>query len=95
MIDVELTEIPSLEGSLSPIGSFSASIATIGGVSGTVSREINHDEYTGSYELIPRTYSQILNTADKIMRKNIDVNEIPYAEVSNPSGGTTVTIAFL
>lgn len=81
----ELTKIPSLEGSLSPIGGFS----------GSVSREINHEEYSGDYEIIPRTYSQHLNTADKIMRKDVDIDKIPYAEVSNPSGGTTVIIAFL
>lgn len=95
MGQVELIEIPSLEASLTPVGSFNVSLASIGGISGSVSREISHEEYTGIYEVVPRVEAQVLNTADKLMRKDISIDEIPYAEVSNSSGGMTATIAFL
>lgn len=53
-----------------------------------------HDYYRGIYVVTPRAYSQtVLETADKIMRDDVTVLEIPYYEVSNLSGGYTVNIA--
>lgn len=51
------------------------------------------DYYTGATTVIPSVVEQILETADKLMRDNITVEEIPYSQVSNPAGGWTVTIA--
>ena len=49
--------------------------------------------YDGEYEITPMPYtSQILPTANLVMRNNINVQEIPYFEVSNLSGGITATI---
>lgn len=49
--------------------------------------------YDGDYEITPMPYtSQILPTANLIMRDNINIQEIPYYEVSNLSGGITATI---
>lgn len=48
--------------------------------------------YEGSYEVEPLTREQILSTANKVMTQDIRIREISYQEVSNESGGYTVTI---
>lgn len=49
--------------------------------------------YNGPYEVTPMPYSsQILPTTNLAMSTDIKVNEIPYSEVSNLSGGLTATI---
>ena len=50
------------------------------------------ERYEGEYEVTPAVEKQTLQTAKKIMKEDITVKEIPYAEVSNPAGGTTVII---
>ena len=50
------------------------------------------DIYDGSYEVTPAVDEQTLNTAWKYLEKNVVVEPIPYAAVSNTSNGTTVTI---
>lgn len=50
--------------------------------------------YTGEYTVNPRKVEQTLLTADKSMEENVIVNAIAYAEVSNPQGGSTVTIGY-
>ena len=51
------------------------------------------EPYEGSYLIIPKTYDQPLPTTDKVCDRDILVKEIPYAEVENPQGGNTVSIA--
>ena len=48
--------------------------------------------YTGEYVVIPKSYEQFLDTDNKILTDDVDVKEIPYAEVPNIQGGLTVTI---
>ena len=49
--------------------------------------------YEGVFEVVPSTEeSIILKTAQKMMDADVKVEKIPYAEVSNASNGTTVTI---
>lgn len=52
----------------------------------------DHDTYKGPYEVIPKTIDQTLETKNKLMKDDVTVKEIPYAETSNVYG-TTVTIA--
>ena len=52
----------------------------------------NVEEYKGDYEVTPAITAQVLETARKAMRDDVKIKEIPYAEVSNPAGGTTVII---
>lgn len=61
---------------------------------GEVSIAYNGDieEYTGEYDVYPKISSQILETKDTVLTHNIKVFEIPYASVSNNSGGMTATI---
>lgn len=51
------------------------------------------DEYKGGYTVTPSRKTQVLETQNKLLKENITVNEIPYAEVSNLGGGTTFYIA--
>lgn len=48
--------------------------------------------YSGVYEVTPDRTEQSLSTANKRMLDDVTVHPIPYFEVSNPSGGKTVTI---
>ena len=57
--------------------------------------EIDHDydPYLGPYEVIPKAWEeQVLATNGKNMTDDVTVFEVPYDEVSNPTG-TTVVIA--
>lgn len=57
-----------------------------GGTDGTT------DVYVGDYEVTPKVEAQTLSTANKILTKDVIVNKIPYAEVTNTAKGKTVTI---
>lgn len=49
-------------------------------------------KYDGKYEVTPKFVPQTLNTADKMLTKDITIGEIPYTETPNSAGGVTVTI---
>lgn len=49
-------------------------------------------EYNGPYEATPSLEIQTLYTKSKKMKNNVTVNATPLSEVSNESGGYTVTI---
>lgn len=51
--------------------------------------------YDGSYSVTPTPSGETLPTKLHGMRANLDVEPIPYSEVTNPSGGKTVNIAFV
>lgn len=65
-----------------------------GGLRGIVfsgqSRECK--SYSGTYDVVPKTNEQILDTYDRHMDENLTIRAIPYAEVTNNSGGKTVSI---
>ena len=48
--------------------------------------------YEGEYEVTPKVNEQTLPTSQKLLKENLVVEKIPYYEVGNNSGGTTVTI---
>ena len=53
----------------------------------------DYDPYMGPYEVIPKAWEdQILATSGKNMTDDVTVFEVPYDEVTNPTG-TTVVIA--
>lgn len=54
--------------------------------------DTEYEIYDGSYQVTPKTASQTLATANKLMQADVMVNEIPYAEVTNNSGGKTASI---
>lgn len=52
--------------------------------------------YEGPYEVTPMVDTiQILPTSNLVMSEDVSINEIPYYEVSNLSGGKTVTIGVI
>lgn len=52
----------------------------------------DYDPYPGPYVVIPKRRDQILTTNGKNMEDDVTVKEVPWTEVSNPTG-TTFTIA--
>lgn len=49
--------------------------------------------YDGSYTVIPKVNKQVLETKGNYMKDDVTVVGIPYYDVSNTSGGSTVYIA--
>ncbi len=49
--------------------------------------------FSGSYEVTPTVEAQNVATAKMYMERDLTINAIPYAEVTNGSNGKTVTIA--
>ena len=56
----------------------------------TVAKDIA--PFVGDYMVTPKVMEQILDTENKRMAANLKIEKIPYVEVRNPSGGTTVYI---
>ena len=50
----------------------------------------NYEFYSESFEITPSFLKQVLNTQNKIMKENVQVNEIQTYEVSNDSGTTFI-----
>lgn len=73
-----------IKGRLSPMGRISGKLSGYPGGGGT--------PYEGPYEVTPMTVDQTLETANKLMREDVTIYEIPYAEVANQYG-ITATIA--
>lgn len=52
-----------------------------------------YPEYEGEFDVTPSVHNDIvLNTAETYVNSDIKINKILYAEVSNNTGGKTVTI---
>lgn len=49
--------------------------------------------YDGNYEVIPKVEAQVLQTRQKFMQEDLRVKAIPYYDVGNTAGGSTVFIA--
>lgn len=51
--------------------------------------------YDGEYTVTPKPFlEQVLATKNKSLVDDVTVLEIPYSEVSNPSGGITCNIGY-
>lgn len=48
--------------------------------------------YAGPYEVTPDVEAQTLHTAKQVMDDNVQIHSIPFYDVSNNAGGTTVYI---
>ena len=59
----------------------------------TIAPVISAELFPGPYEVIPKTENQTLETADKLMSRDMTVKAIPFYKTSNQSGGYTATIA--
>ena len=66
---------------------------TSGSLSGAVGKSpVTVPNYEGEYEITPDQSEHVMQTKGKLMHDDMTVHEIPYQEVSNNSGGITVTI---
>lgn len=61
-------------------------------LSGNVSIPVGYEHYEGNYEATPKISEYTLDTKDKVMYSDFTVKAIPYYEVSNAQGGTTIII---
>ena len=61
-------------------------------LNGQVAIPSGYKYFTGSYEVTPKVEAQTLETKDKLMSEDVHIKSIPYYEVSNPQGGTTIII---
>lgn len=60
-----------------------------------VTGRLGVEYYTGSYDVTPMVDSQSLATKDKFLKDDVRVQSIPYYDVGNTSGGSTVYIGML
>lgn len=77
----------SIDGNITAPSTVLSGSITFGGES--------YEVYDGPYEFTPKTEEQIAYTENKRAKQDIIIEEIPYFESDNLSGGKTVTIAFL
>ena len=52
----------------------------------------DHEIYTGTYNVVSSTKTQVLDTDDRIMLDDVTVEELPINRVTNESTGTTIII---
>lgn len=72
----------------------SGTISVSQGLTGKISLgyEIHPELYDGQYEAIPMTTGQTLQTRETFLTDDITITPIPYFDVSNTSGGSTIYI---
>lgn len=76
------------------MGFLSGRLSYIAGLSGKLSVIPRFDPYIGDYNVTPQAFNaKILNTANRILHKDVVVTEVPYFETANSSNGTTAYIA--
>ena len=92
-----------LTATLQSIGTLTCSITATNVIRATIKSEdtlVAHvsaalgdfDVYEGDYSVVPSITPQTLNTKYKSMEDDVEVESIPYQEVTNVSGGKTATI---
>ena len=81
--------MPVLKGQISADRTLSGSLASVKTLAGRLSVVKDHEKYDGDYSVTPAAFSsQTLETADKILKENITINEVPYYETNNEYGNT-------
>ena len=54
--------------------------------------DIAMEEYEGDYIVTPKVESQTMPTKNKLLTEDVTIKSIPFYNVSNTSGGSTVFI---
>lgn len=76
-------------GTLNTGISLTGNMSSVNNITSTLNLDVGqHTDYDGDYEITPKTESQILLTKNKILRNNMQINEIPYYETGNEYGKT-------
>lgn len=87
-----ISKSAALIGKISAGNGLKARINASGVLVGSLSKPVGYIDYTGSYEVTPKTSEQSLQTKDKHLIENVTIKSIPFFDVSNTSGGSTVYI---
>ena len=83
-----------LTGHISGLFTLSGKLTCFGSLSGKLSAVIDFNAYSGEYEVVPNAFNtQVLPTTNKVLKKDIIVQKVPYFETSNNYDGVTVYIA--
>ena len=53
---------------------------------------IDREKYKGEYVFTPKVNAQTIPTKSKVLTEDVTINAIPYFDVTNTSGGSTVYI---
>lgn len=68
-------------------------VSSVNGIKPDPTGNVKLPSYNGEYQVTPSAAEDVtLLTSQTFVDANIKVSKIPYAEVSNNSGGTTATI---
>lgn len=89
-LEVTFTEISKTFTS-SLTGRFRTFISNFKGIQ-PITTYIGGEPYTGDYVMTPKTKEQTMQTKDKVMTDDVTIKSIPFFNVSNNSGGSTVYI---
>lgn len=82
----------ALTGKISGNGGLSAVLSNDISLTGSLSKPIGYVDYKDSYEVTPKTTEQVLQTKDKHLTDDVTIKSIPFFDVSNTAGGSTVYI---
>ena len=92
--DDSIKAFECLTGHISGLCTLSGKLTCFGSLSGKLSAVIDFNAYSGEYEVVPNAFNtQVLPTANKVLKKDIIVQKVPYFETSNNYDGVTVYIA--
>lgn len=81
-----------LTGHISGLCTLSGKLTCFGSLSGKLSAVIDFNAYSGEYEVVPNAFNtQVLPTANKVLKKDIVVQKVPYFETSNNSKDLKLT----
>lgn len=58
----------------------------------TATAKPDAEYYEGEYEVTPKVDAQTLATKQKLMQEDVTIKEIPFFNVGNTAGGSTVYI---
>lgn len=58
-----------------------------------ITEYVGGEPYIGDYVVTPKVTEQVMPVKEKVMTDDVTILAIPYYDVSNASGGSTVYIA--
>ncbi len=86
--------LDSLSGAISIENALRGKLSGDASLKGSICVTKEYDAYAGEYTVTPKAFnSQVLETANKVLKENVTVSEVPYWETRNESNGTTAYIA--
>lgn len=78
---------------ISGLQTIHGSISKMGIIGGKIPVDI-YEMYDGTYEVEPDAFQdQVLDTKNKILRKDLEIHHVPFYATHNPQGGNTAYIA--